>query len=116
MDRDSNKTALREARRLARFTSLGLEPVCVYCGCADLWTLEIHHITCRNNDAALYEVRCKNCHAMATENLRREGVSTSRETSPRNRVIRNLRAMAVHYEMLAPAFRRWANDLERGSK
>jgi hypothetical protein len=116
MDRDPNRTAIRLARRLER---LGPDPVCVLCGYLDPFALipilrtllEKHHVVMEAHDGELTAPVCRNCHAVATEKLLQERISPQFEPDNRIRIALVLTALAVFFEMLAPALRRWAEQL-----
>lgn len=126
MDREPNRTALREARRLQK---LGDTPsVCAFCGyegsvirAAVRWLkangvprkvvkklLEDHHPHGNKHDPDLTIPLCRNCHGECTEGLRREGVSMRFEPNARERVARTLETQASFYEDFAKAQRRLA--------
>jgi hypothetical protein len=116
MDRNPSGTAVRLMRRLER---LGSDPVCVLCGYANPHALipvrrdllERHHVVCKDHDGALTAPLCRNCHGEVTELLRQDGVNPRFEPNRLVRIALILTAMAVFFEMLAPAFRRWAEQL-----
>ena len=126
-DREPVKTA---ARRRRRDTRLGDGPrTCILCGHADLenlthvtadWLtghgtpralLEEHHLVGKHHDAALTVPLCRNCHGNATERLAAAGVTMRAEPDSRWRVAIILEALAVFFEMLVIALRRWAHLL-----
>ncbi len=93
VDRNPNKTAVREAGRRRR---LGHRPpICTKCREDRLETLELHHPHGKNSSPNLMEVNCKNCHAVATESQLRGDVPLRPEMSPLRREAARLRASAV---------------------
>jgi hypothetical protein len=62
MDRDPNRTALREARRLARLIPYR----CAFCGCKDP-AFEWHHPFGRRHDPSFRIPVCLKHHLMLTE-------------------------------------------------
>ena len=112
----------RAARRTTELREkLGAEqPVCIYCGCAELAVLrpvsrkflEEHHLLGRNHDPRLTVLVCRNCHALGHENLLNAEVDLEAESDPVKRVAMMLRAEAVHLEMLACTKRKQAAWLE----
>jgi hypothetical protein len=121
MDRNPNKTAIRNMRRLER---LGENPVCVICGYSSPFALipvrrsllEQHHVAVKAHDAELVATLCRNCHAEITEQLLREGLNPHFEPNKIVRISLILTALAVFIEMLAPALRRWAKSLMEAAK
>jgi hypothetical protein len=122
MDRDPNRTALREARRLQ---VLGDIPsVCAFCSYegpvildSKKWLrargvpkrlLQDHHPEGRKQDSELTIPLCHNCHNECTEGLLREGVSMQRAKDKRERLARSLEADAAFFEDFAKAQRRKA--------
>jgi hypothetical protein len=127
MDRDPNRTALREARRIQR---LGNTPsVCAFCsyeGPVILVTLkwikahgtakkflEDHHPRGRNHDPDLKIPLCRNCHGECTEGLRRAGVSMRSKRNESERIALTLEAQAAFFEDFAKAQRRIADRARR---
>jgi hypothetical protein len=116
MDRDPSGTATRRLRRLKR---LGSDPVCVLCGYANPYglvpvqrdLLEHHHVVCKHHDQELTVPLCRNCHAEVTEGLRQDDINPRFQPNKVVRIALVLTAMAVFFEKLAPAFRRWAEQL-----
>ncbi len=114
----------RSARRKTELSEkLGSENrVCFYCGCTELVALrrvsrkllEEHHFLGRNDDPDSTIWLCRNCHALAHENLLDAGVDLQATADPIQRIARTLRAEAVHLEQLARAKRMQAEVLERG--
>jgi hypothetical protein len=117
MDRNPSATAARLMRRLKR---LGPEPVCVLCGYSNPFglipvkrkVLEDHHVVLKVHDSRLIVPICRNCHAEITERLQQEGISPYFEPDSGKRVALMLVALAVFFELLAPALRRWADSLK----
>ncbi len=127
MDRDPNRTALREARRLQ---GLGDTPsICAFCSYEGpvipvtiRWLkahgvpkklLEDHHPRGRKHDPELTIPLCRNCHWQCTEGLLREGISMRFERDQRERIAISLEAQAAFFEDFAKAQRRLA-DRVRG--
>jgi hypothetical protein len=78
--------------------------------------LEDHHVVGESHDPILTVPLCRNCHYLATENLLLSDVSMLPEPNPVKRVAIILRGLAVHFEMLAEACRRWAGLLQPANK
>ncbi len=118
--RDENpiRTARRKVRRLVRLGSD--HPVCFRCGVAEVAVLvpvskkflEDHHVVGSSHDPIFTVPLCRNCHYLATEDLLLSDVNMLPEPNPIKRVAIILRGLAVHFEMLAEACRRWAALLE----
>lgn len=122
MDRDPIKTDIRRRRTQKR---LGCEqPICVLCGHPGIESLtsvspdwlkkhgiEWHHVVGKKRDTGLVISLCFNCHRAATEGLARAGVTMLAETDPKTLVAQVLDALAVFFEMLVDALRRWAELL-----
>lgn len=129
MDRDPNRTALREARRLQRLgDSSGC---CVICGEPALkavtakWAkahgiatslIEQHHTVAWQRDSELMVPLCLTHHWKATVGLLQECIGMRRERDRIELVANCLKALAAFFEMLAPALRRWAKQLLDGVK
>ncbi len=127
IDKDPIKTAVRNVRRNQRLGEG--EHSCLLCGYAEpeglvavntQWLesrgvprrlLEDHHLVGWKRDGELTALLCRNCHAKATEGLLRAGISMQREPDPKELVAMMLDALAVFFEMLAAAVRRWAQML-----
>ena len=96
------------------------EPVCLYCGYAEIAPLrrvsrrilENHHLLGRNHDPNLTVPVCPNCHALQHERLLDASVDLRPEADPLRRVITMLYAEAVHLETLAGTKRGQAALLE----
>jgi hypothetical protein len=125
MDTNSNRTALREARRIKELG--GCNGCCLICGESALHLvsadfaaehgiprclIEIHHLVCRRRDPEFHVPLCLTHHWMATVGLLREGVSAQAEYKKIERVVTCLIALASFLEMLAPAVRKWATWLK----
>ena len=127
IDQQPVDTAVRRRRREAR---LGDGPrVCILFGQAHLenfvsvtgdWLkargasdrlLEDHHLVGKRRDPKLTVPLCRNCHGDATESLATAGISMLAERDSRSRVATILDALAVFFEMLVNALRRWAHEL-----
>jgi hypothetical protein len=125
-DRDPIGTDRRAAARDRR---LGWGPrVCPFCGVTDpvslvptkaTWLQERgvprtlfqpHHECGQAHEPDLTVLVCRNCHAMAHEGLLQSGVNLRPEPKPVLRDALRLDALAVLFETLARAFRRWANE------
>ena len=111
--------AARRAREL-RDKLESEQPVCLYCGFAEIAVLrrvsrrllENHHLFGKNHDPNLTVPVCPNCHALQHERLLDASVDLRPEANPVKRVIMMLRAEAVHLETLADTKRRQAALLE----
>lgn len=114
----------RERRRQAKFVCA--HPTCLFCGSPDLEALtpvaagwlkahgiELHHVVGQKHDPDLVVPLCLNCHRKVTENLAKAGVSMDRESDTQMRVAMMLEALAVFFEMLIDALRRWASLLRQ---
>ncbi len=109
VDRNPNKTAVREAGRRRR---LGHRPaICKECGEDRLETLELHHPHGKNSSPDLMVVYCKNCHAVATEHQLRGDVPLQSAKSLLEREETQLRASAVFRRDEADAEDRRTKDL-----
>jgi hypothetical protein len=116
------RTARRKLRRLTRLGSN--HPICFRCSIAEVAVLvpvskrflEDHHVVGESHDPILTVPLCRNCHYLATENLLLSDVSMLPEPNPVKRVAIILRGLAVHFEMLAEACRRWAGLLQPANK
>ena len=129
MDSDPNRTALRESHRIQR---LRLDShVCLICGEPALKTVSVqfaqthgiprslierHHVVGRKRDAEPTVFLCLTHHWMITTGLLREGVYMQTERNVDVRIAQCLIAVAILFEMLAPALRRWADKLRTRSK
>jgi hypothetical protein len=119
MDRNPIKTAVRSTGRKRRLGSG--EHVCLFCGYSELAALvpvtkkflEDHHVVGRRRDSELISVLCRNCHALAREDLLQENIAMQRETNPNALVASMLDALAVFLEALVEAVRRWAEILRQ---
>ena len=115
---------VRAARRKAELQErLGSDnPVCLYCGCVEPVALrrvsrkflDDHHLEGRNHDPNLTMFLCRNCHALAHEDLLGCAVDLRTMSDPVKRVATMLRAEAVHLERWARTKREQADLLERG--
>jgi len=108
----------RAARRKAEALELlGTEQVrCLYCGNTDPLLvrrrrLQDHHIFSRDRDP-LEVVSCLNCHAVAHEHLQDAQVPMTQEKDPTKFARAIFRALAVHFELLANACKRFAKKME----
>ena len=127
MDRDPNRTALREARRIQELGDI--PSVCAFCsyeGPVILVTLrwlnahgvpkkllEDHHINGRKHDPKLKIPLCRNCHAECSEGVLRAGVSMRFERNQRERMALSLEAQAAFFEDFAKAQQRLADQVRR---
>ena len=121
------RTAVREARRRTR---LGEQPhLCILCGETDPVTLiaktrewlatrgvpasvfEAHHVSGEAHDPDFTFPICRNCHAKAHEGLLQAGITLRPAASPWIRDALRLEAIAMFFEMLASACRRWASEI-----
>jgi hypothetical protein len=127
MDRSPIKTAGRENRCRERIG--GCMPVCVMCGYTNAFSmsgvtmewltergvppslLQLHHVDGRAHDPELVVPLCPNCHREVTEGLYQSGVSMRAAPSLNIRQASRLEALAVFFEHLVPAVRRWAEEL-----
>ena len=130
MDRDPNRTALREARRLQ--SPGDIPSVCAFCsyeGPVILATLrwlkahgvpkkllEDHHPYGRKNDPELTIPLCRRCHAECAEGLLREGVSMRFEPNLRKRTALILKADIAFMENSIKAKQRLIGLLSREAK
>lgn len=127
MDREPNRTALREARRVQELGDIpSVCALCSYEGPVILVTfkwlkphgvpkklLELHHPRGRKHDPRLTIPLCRNCHGECSEGLLREGISMRSERDPRERTALSLEAQAAFFEDFAKAQRRLANQVRR---
>ena len=117
MDRNPIKTAVRSTGRKRRLGNG--EPVCLFCGYSELAALtpvtkkflQDHHVVGWKRDGELISALCRNCHALASEDLLQEDIDMQRETNPSALVASMLDALAVFLEALVAAVRRWAEIL-----
>jgi len=129
MDSDPNRTALREARRSQRLGAY--HDACIICGEPALRTVSVqfaqthgiprslierHHVVGRKRDAELMVHVCLTHHWLVTTGLLREGVDMQAERNVDVQIAQCLVAVAILFEMLAPALRRWADKLRKRSK
>ena len=118
-DQNPIKTDARRRKRQERFGNPN--PKCVLCGCPDLEALtpvspswfkqhgiELHHLVAEARDSELMVPLCLNCHRTATEGLAQAGIDMDCETDPREHVASMLEALAVFFELVIEALRRWA--------
>jgi hypothetical protein len=75
--------------------------------------LQDHHVVGWKRDSELISVLCRNCHALASEDLLQEDIDMQRETNPNALVASMLDALAVFLEALVAAVRRWAQILRQ---
>jgi hypothetical protein len=108
----------RAARRKAEaLEHLGTEQArCVYCGNTDPLVvrprrIENHHIFGEDRDPLTIPA-CLNCHAVAHEHLQDAEVPMTQEKEPIKFARAILRALAVHFELLAKACWRFAKRME----
>jgi hypothetical protein len=114
MDRNPARTAVRSTRRKERLGNG--EHVCLFCGYSEPTALipvtkkflQDHHVVSRKRDSELISVLCRNCHALASEDLLQEDIDMQPETNPNALVASMLDALAVFLEALVAAVRRWA--------
>jgi hypothetical protein len=131
MDRNSNRTALRAARRLDRLDKrlCNCPAVCILCGYVNPMSLIVvtlewlkahkiprsvlqeHHLWGRKHDPKLTVPVCPNCHAETTEGYRQEDVRMRPDPDPFANEVFMLTAEAVVHEKLAAAKRRRAEVL-----
>ncbi len=117
MDCNPVKTAVRSTRRKRRLGNG--EPVCLLCGYSEHTALtpvtkkflQDHHVVGWKRDVELTSVLCRNCHALASEDLLQEDIDMQRESNPNALVASMLDALAVFLEALVAAVRRWAHIL-----
>lgn len=126
-----NKSPIRAAaRRVKRKERLGIEnPSCFLCGARVLeslipvtvdWLeqkgipsglLEAHHIVGHAHDPKLTVPLCRNCHAVATEDLLCAGISMKRATDRAILIAMRLEASATFLERFALSMREWIKEL-----
>jgi hypothetical protein len=124
IDNDPIKTDGRKKRIQDRFGNS--KPNCVLCGCPDMEALtpvtlgwlkahgiELHHVVEERRDPDFVVPLCLNCHRKVTEGLARAGISASSAREPRELVAQMLEALAVFFEFLIDALRRWAEILRK---
>lgn len=108
----------RAARRQAEATEQlesEKEP-CLYCGNTDPLLvrprrIQNHHLFGEDRDEATVPA-CLNCHAGAHEALTDAEVPMTQEKEPKKFARAIFRALAVHFEILARACRRFAKRME----
>jgi hypothetical protein len=121
------RTEARKAKRRQRFTTEN--PCCVLCGATVLeslipvtpdWLekrgipfgpLEAHHVVGHVHDPKLTVPLCRNCHAVATEDLLCAGVSMKPAADRRLLAEMRLEASATFLERLALSMRGWSKEL-----
>lgn len=121
------RAAARERKRRDRFNSQ--HPCCLLCGATVLvnlvpvtlkWLkkkgipsglLEAHHIVGNVHDPKLTVPLCRNCHALATEDLLRAGVSMKPATDRAILTLMRLEASATFLERFALSMREWIKEL-----
>ena len=108
-DKNPKKTAAREAKRQRRFPT---DAVCVTCGESALVALELHHPMGAAHEPNLTVPLCKNCHAKATEDQRREDVPLSATNNLLDRVAAIIGALAAFFRFLADAFNRLQDQVK----
>jgi hypothetical protein len=108
----------RAARRKAEaLEQLGTEqPRCIYCGLFDPLLVRLrripgHHPFSRKRDPLVVPC-CLNCHAAAHERLEEAEVPMACEKEPTEFSRAIFRALAVHFELLANACKRFAKKME----
>jgi hypothetical protein len=108
----------RAARRTAEaLEELGTEQArCQYCGNTDPLVVRKrrivnHHIFGEDRDPLTIPA-CLNCHAVAHEHLQDAEVPMTQEKEPTKFARAILRALAVHFELLAKACWRFAKKME----
>jgi len=103
-------TPIKTARRLSRRAD---QNCCLLCGRRR--RIERHHPTGKNHDPPFTVPLCQACHALATENLLRAGVSMRRAKDSVECVRSSLQGSAVFLEMLAEAMWRWSESLKQST-
>jgi len=124
MNNEPIKTAVRRRRKQERFGRLN--PICVICGNGNLETLaevtpewlrqrvpperliELHHVFGQQSEPRAVIPVCMNCHRSLTERLAQAGISMRPPNEPREFVALMLDALALFFESLVEALRRWA--------
>jgi hypothetical protein len=76
--------------------------------------LEAHHVVGKAHDAELTVPLCRNCHALATEDLLRAGVSMKPTADRRTLAEIRLEASATFLERFALSLRDWIKELPEG--
>ncbi len=125
IDRDPESTSVRTAQAELR---LGVGVACAFCGVCELAALqevtdpklkkavrrvlEEHHVVGRALDPQLKIFLCRNHHAIATETLRRAGVSMIPQDNVLDRLIGSLRGLSAFLHDLQNALERFIADLE----
>jgi len=110
-----------DSRHARREQLLGREPRCARCDCAEFDALiptkhrllEKHHIAGRNHDPDLTLVLCRNCHAILTEQLRKNGADMREQPTLLERIVAILRAIGTALTFIGQALLRWAEELAR---
>jgi hypothetical protein len=92
------------------------QPVCLYCGLIDPLRvrprrIQNHHFFGEDRDEAAIQT-CLNCHAGAHDALTDAEVPMTCEKEPIKFARAIFRALAVHFELLAKACRRFAKKME----
>ena len=96
----------------------GAEQVrCIYCGNTDPLVVRprrivSHHLFGKKRDS-MEAPCCLNCHAVAHEDLRDAEVPMTCEKEPTKFALAIFRVLAVHFSLLAMAFRRFAKRIEK---
>ena len=106
----------RAARRMTEAIEQVDMPICHYCGIFDPLLvrprrIQNHHLFGDERDEATVPA-CLNCHAGAHDALTDAEVSMTCEKEPTKFARAIFRALAVHFEMLAKACRRFAKKME----
>ena len=110
MDKDPNRTALREARRLAQLSFHR----CAFCGCNDP-AFELHHPFGRRHDPLFRIPVCFKHHRMLTEGQLQGKIFLRFEPNSLKRVLHILEAEISFMEGWIKAKRRLV-ELLRGAK
>jgi hypothetical protein len=108
----------RAARRIAEAIEQVdlIDPICLYCGLADPLRvrprrIQNHHLFAEERDEATVSC-CLNCHAGAHDALHDAEVPMACEKELTKFARAIFRALAVHFELLAKACRRFAKKME----
>jgi len=113
----SRKPARAARRKAEAVEQLGTEQArCLYCGNTNPLLVRPrrivnHHIFGEDRDPHTV-LACLNCHAVAHEQLRDAEVPMTQEKEPTKFARAIFRALAVHFELLAKACRRFAKRME----
>lgn len=111
MSEDPIKT---EKRRAKRELMVGRDQACASCGISDLFALrrfEEHHAAGKAHDPNLTVVLCLNCHALATEAQRQEGVDLTQQLNPIEVAAQALKSLLAFFRLLCDGFERFIEGL-----